>query len=222
MLGTKIAELEKRIQTMSNLEITPSSPIEYSPSQHLLDAYCAADVDLTDVKSDKDNESDTPRNSCTKSQDVVDNVNKSPSEIDSNINSDDGMSSYTSESAQSIMSSVYDVDLGLGDCTKSASFNDQTPKTTGTKDTPSITDSGNYSSTLLTGRTNGSASSYPTEFVSHEIQQQRINDLKDLPPELAEMVLKALHELDIREYENSVVCDQNSIHMETLEEESRS
>jgi len=93
------------------------------------------------------------------------------------LHSDDGMSSLSTESVDS---SVYEVDVQPDDFQKSSS---------------ATTDSGNCG---LSSRCTG------TPRISSAVARERMEDLKDLPPHLATLVQKALHELDMRDYEAMV------------------
>ncbi|XP_016952190.1 coiled-coil domain-containing protein 149 [Drosophila biarmipes] len=93
------------------------------------------------------------------------------------LHSDDGMSSLSTESVDS---SVYGVDVQPDDFQKSSS---------------PTTDSGNCG---LSSRCTG------TPRISSAVARERMEDLKDLPPHLATLVQKALHELDMRDYEAMV------------------
>ncbi|XP_016979248.1 coiled-coil domain-containing protein 149 isoform X2 [Drosophila rhopaloa] len=93
------------------------------------------------------------------------------------LHSDDGMSSLSTESVDS---SVYGVDVQPDDFQKSSS---------------ATTDSGNCG---LSSRCTG------TPRISSAVARERMEDLKDLPPHLATLVHKALHELDMRDYEAMV------------------
>lgn len=93
------------------------------------------------------------------------------------LHSDDGMSSLSTESVDS---SVYGADVQPDDFQKSSS---------------ATTDSGNCG---LSSRCNG------TPRISSAVARERMEDLKDLPPHLATLVQKALHDLDMRDYEAMV------------------
>ncbi|XP_017118612.1 coiled-coil domain-containing protein 149 [Drosophila elegans] len=93
------------------------------------------------------------------------------------LHSDDGMSSLSTESVDS---SVYGVDVQPEDFQKSSS---------------ATTDSGNCG---LSSRCTG------TPRISSAVARERMEDLKDLPPHLATLVQKALHDLDMRDYEAMV------------------
>ncbi|XP_020818290.1 coiled-coil domain-containing protein 149 [Drosophila serrata] len=100
------------------------------------------------------------------------------------LQSDDGMSSL---SAESIDSSVYGVDVRPDDFHKSSS---------------ATTDSGNCG---IGSRCNG------TPRISSAVARERMEDLKDLPPHLATLVQKALHELDMRDYEAMVTIRAENV-----------
>ncbi|XP_032577499.1 coiled-coil domain-containing protein 149 [Drosophila sechellia] len=93
------------------------------------------------------------------------------------LHTDDGMSSLSTESVDS---SVYGADVQPDDFQKSSS---------------ATTDSGNCG---LSSRCNG------TPRISSAVARERMEDLKDLPPHLATLVQKALHDLDMRDYEATV------------------
>ncbi|KAH8265244.1 hypothetical protein KR038_002320 [Drosophila bunnanda] len=100
------------------------------------------------------------------------------------LHSDDGMSSL---SAESVDSSVYGVDVRPDDFHKSSS---------------ATTDSGNCG---FGSRCNG------TPRISSAVARERMEDLKDLPPHLATLVQKALHELDMRDYEAMVTIRAENV-----------
>lgn len=107
--------------------------------------------------------------------------------------SDDGMSSLSTESGQSILSSEYGNQCGLTEFTSTSIF-DLKPILSSThhcKISPNI---------------------------SPAIVKERIDNLKDLPPELAAMVQKALHELDMREFDDVItaVGESSSVTEETV------
>lgn len=100
------------------------------------------------------------------------------------LHSDDGMSSLSTESVDS---SVYGADVRPSFFEKSSS---------------ATTDSGN-----------GGFGSHchGTPRISSAVARERMEDLKDLPPHLANLVQKALHELDMRDYEAMVAIKAENI-----------
>ncbi|KAH8384105.1 hypothetical protein KR009_012151 [Drosophila setifemur] len=98
--------------------------------------------------------------------------------------SDDGLSSLSTESVDS---SVYGADVRPDDFQKSSS---------------ATTDSGNCG---LNSRCNG------TPRISSAVARERMEDLKDLPPHLANLVQKALHQLDMRDYEAMVTIRAENV-----------
>lgn len=173
-----MAELEQRWQQLlsSDSENTALENVEeeeeelgYAPSQLLLNGYCAAMVD--DVGPDE------VETAAVKPAETANTPLSEPCDARTTgvLESDDGMSSLSSESADS---SVYGIDVRLNELAVNTN-----------KSTSPTTDSGNY---------NG------TPRVSSAVVRERKEDLKDLPPHLAELVQKALHELDMRDYEAMV------------------
>ncbi|XP_055907313.1 coiled-coil domain-containing protein 149 isoform X2 [Eupeodes corollae] len=178
ILASKIAELEQRIQIVSGCESGSSDVICFSPSQILLNGYCPSSVD-TEPKSPNVTE-----DSGTMSSEPDD------SQKTSRVSEEDGMSSSLStESGRSILSSEYDVagsGSGIGNGAQCSLLTSDIMtslypfKDVDTKKATSITSS---------------------------IAKERLDDLKDLPPELAAMVQKALHDLDVQEFEESLIED---------------
>ncbi|XP_055856309.1 coiled-coil domain-containing protein 149 [Episyrphus balteatus] len=181
ILASKIAELEQRIQIVSGCESSSSDVICFSPSQILLNGYCPSSVD-TDAKSPNVTE-----DSGTMSSEPDD------SQKTSRVSEEDGMSSSLStESGRSILSSEYDVGGGVGG------------SRSGTQ------------CTLLTNHDLMTSLFHPSfkdvidtnvSSITSSIAKERLDDLKDLPPELAAMVQKALHDLDVQEFEESLIED---------------
>ncbi|XP_017859056.1 PREDICTED: coiled-coil domain-containing protein 149 [Drosophila arizonae] len=179
ILATKMAELEQRWQqllsgdsentALENVDEEEEEELGYAPSQLLLNGYCAAMVD--DVGPDE------VETAAVKPAETANTHLSEPYDGRTTgvPQSDDGMSSLSSESADS---SVYGIDVRLNEL---AVNTNKSPSPT--------TDSGNY---------NG------TPRVSSAVVRERKEDLKDLPPHLAELVQKALHELDMRDYEAMV------------------
>lgn len=177
ILASKIAELEQRIQIVSGCETSSSEVVCFSPSQILLNGYCPSSVDTVEPKS-----SNVTEDSGTMSSEPED------SQKTSRVSEEDGMSSSLStESGRSILSSEYDVggdgNSSRAQCTLSLTNHDFM--------------SSLYGSFKDANDTNVSLSS--------SIAKERLDDLKDLPPELAAMVQKALHELDVQEFEESLI-----------------
>ncbi|XP_017961092.1 coiled-coil domain-containing protein 149 [Drosophila navojoa] len=177
ILATKMAELEQRWQQLLSGEsentaledVDEDEELGYAPSQLLLNGYCAAMVD--DVGPDEVEAAAVP------SAETANTHLSEPydARTTGGLQSDDGMSSLSLESADS---SVYGIDVRLNELAANTY-----------KSTSLTTDSGNY---------NG------TPRVSSAVVRERKEDLKDLPPHLAELVQKALHELDMRDYEAMV------------------
>ncbi|XP_017067798.1 coiled-coil domain-containing protein 149 [Drosophila eugracilis] len=178
ILAGKMTELEQRWQQLlsGNDENTEGQEEEeeygYAPSQLLLNGYCAAMVDDADISSTPSIAPDNEGIAIT--PDSGDSRKHKSTEV---LQSDDGMSSLSTESVDS---SVYGVDVQPDDFQKSSS---------------ATTDSGNCGfSSRCTG----------TPRISSAVARERMEDLKDLPPHLATLVQKALHELDMRDYEAMV------------------
>lgn len=179
ILATKMAELEQRWQqllsgdsentALEDVNEEEEEELGYAPSQLLLNGYCAAMVD--DVGPDE------VEAAAVKPAETANTHISEPYDARTTglLQSDDGMSSLSSESADS---SVYGIDVRLNELAVNTY-----------KSTSPTTDSGNY---------NG------TPRVSSAVVRERKEDLKDLPPHLAELVQKALNELDMRDYEAMV------------------
>ncbi|XP_062121476.1 LOW QUALITY PROTEIN: coiled-coil domain-containing protein 149 [Drosophila sulfurigaster albostrigata] len=183
ILATKMAELEQRWQQLLSGESEDPTGEEededygYAPSQLLLNGYCAAMVD--DVETEE-------RHNSAEGAAVAASVSSEPFEEKPHVNdglgvmlqSDDGMSSLSSESADS---SVYGIDVRLNDVAINDAY----------KSSSATTDSGNFGC-------------HGTPRISSAVARERMEDLKDLPPHLAALVQKALHDLDMRDYEAMV------------------
>ncbi|EDV93191.1 coiled-coil domain-containing protein 149 [Drosophila grimshawi] len=183
ILASKMQELERRWQQLLSGDSDNTAMEEddeelgYAPSQLLLNGYCAAMVDDPGTEAAETE----PSAAAT----AAEQTNTIPSEPYENIpsvkgclgvlQSDDGMSSLSSESADS---SVY----GLNDLSINAY-----------KSSSATTDSGNCGFAC-----NG------TPRISSAVARERMEDLKDLPPHLAALVQKALHDLDMRDLEAMV------------------
>ncbi|ALC46267.1 CG14868 [Drosophila busckii] len=191
ILATKMAELEQRWQQLLSGESESAGIDEgdeeeedcgYAPSQLLLNGYCPSMVDETEGETETTTTTaaaaNAPEPTATKTTTTaaVDATQSEPYEAKQ---SDDGMSSLSTESADS---SVYGVDVRL-----------QHTIVNPYKSSSVTTDSGNY----------GYAGS-GTPCISSTIARERMEDLKDLPPHLAALVQKTLHELDVRDYEAMV------------------
>ncbi|EDW59246.1 coiled-coil domain-containing protein 149 [Drosophila virilis] len=188
ILASKMSELEQRWQQLLSGD-SENTAVEdedeelgYAPSQLLLNGYCAAMVDDVGHCTDATGAAATPSASAQETN----NLSSEPYDMRSSANecigvlqSDDGMSSLSSESADS---SVYGIDVRLHDLGINA-----------LKSSSATTDSGNCG---FDG--NG------TPRVSSAVARERTEDLKDLPPHLAALVQKALHDLDMRDYEAMV------------------
>ncbi|XP_034485725.1 coiled-coil domain-containing protein 149 [Drosophila innubila] len=191
ILATKMAELEQRWQQLLSSESeNPTGDDEdedygYAPSQLLLNGYCAAMVDDVGIQEHHGGQGATVAATPTTSEDAH-TVATEPYDMKIIANdcigalqSDDGMSSLSSESADS---SVYGIDVRLNDVAINAY-----------KSSSATTDSGNCGFGC-----NG------TPRVSSAVARERMEDLQDLPPHLAALVQKALHDLDMRDYEAMV------------------
>ncbi|KAH8243406.1 hypothetical protein KR032_007254 [Drosophila birchii] len=190
ILAVKMTELEQRWQQLllgaeDNAGADEGQEEEedygYAPSQLLLNGYCAAMVDDADISSIPSIAPDNEGGTLT--PDPADpEQRKAAPEV---LHSDDGMSSL---SAESVDSSVYGVDVRPDDLHKSSS---------------ATTDSGNCGG--FGSRCNG------TPRISSAVARERMEDLKDLPPHLATLVQKALHELDMRDYEAMVTIRAENV-----------
>ncbi|KAH8295250.1 hypothetical protein KR018_009098 [Drosophila ironensis] len=188
ILASKMTELEQRWQQLLSGSDDAGEEEEeeygYAPSQLLLNGYCAAMVD-----DDEDADADaiiasTPSIAAENAAGGA--LTPEPAETGNRhkAHSDDGMSSLSTESVDS---SVYGVDVRTDDFQKSSS---------------ATTDSGNGG---FGSRCNG------TPRISSAVARERMEDLKDLPPHLANLVQKALHELDLRDYEAMVAIRAENV-----------
>lgn len=217
ILATKIAELEQRMKLLAGIE-TSNDDEGFSPSEFLLKGYCPSMVDTAPSNSGKeedDKESKTKggpssattvrsTTSCGESH-VTEDSGTMSSENDESMkmplatNSDDGMSSLSTESGRSILSSEYDgtnndlCPINLNDFTDAALYAYKTASST----------SGSAGDKTLRKECRRPLP------LPNSIVQERNDDLKDLPPELAALVQKALHELDLRDFDEVVggVCE---------------
>ncbi|XP_022212596.2 coiled-coil domain-containing protein 149 isoform X2 [Drosophila obscura] len=188
ILAGKMTDLEQRWQQLLAGDSADASPDHeddedygYAPSQLLLNGYCAAMVDDIDISSIPSTAPDNAGGTLTPEE--PEEHKHKPSRIEA-LHSDDGMSSLSTESVDS---SVYEVDVQREDFHKSSS---------------ATTDSGNCG---FGTRSNG------TPRISSAVARERIEDLKDLPPHLATLVQKALHELDMRDYEAMVTIQAEHV-----------
>lgn len=183
-----MAELEQRWQQLLSGESDNATAEEedeefgYAPSQLLLNGYCAAMVDDVGVQDNENGREGTVMEAAgpvTGTAEDANTISSEPYDVKPILQSDDGMSSLSSDSADS---SVYGIDVRLNDLAinpyKSSSV---------------TTDSGNFGYGC-----NG------TPRISSAVARERVEDLKDLPPHLAALVQKALHDLDMRDYEAMV------------------
>ncbi|KAM7362251.1 uncharacterized protein ACRADG_013034 isoform 1-T2 [Cochliomyia hominivorax] len=221
ILATKIAELEQRMKSLAGIE-TGNDDEGFSASEFLLRGYCPSMVD-TNSNTAQENEEKPSKHrvtsanttttlksttSCGESQVTEDSgtmssENEESLKIPNAGNSDDGMSSLSTESGRSILSSEYDLTnneltpLNLNDFTDAALFAYKTPSTT---------------SGSAGGKTQRQDSSRSLILPS-SIVRERNDDLKDLPPELAALVQKALHELDLRDFDEVVggICEDVAV-----------
>ncbi|XP_054736268.1 coiled-coil domain-containing protein 149-B [Anastrepha obliqua] len=224
ILAAKIAELDQRIQCLAGIGDTngaaSSCNSEYSPSQFLLQGYSASSVDSSNV-IETDTATTTTTTTNTKCS-VVLKINDSEAlttseHEDSNKASrlgisDDSVDSLSTESGRSILSSEYGgfaEAMGTYSLSEFANAAMQAYKTS-----PSTTtDSGGNS-----GRKSNPSANTPR--ITSAIVRQRHNDLKDLPPELAAMVQQALHELDMRDFDD-VVNESEACNDEELGEHEK-
>lgn len=178
ILASKIAELEQRIQVISGCELSSSEGGCFSPSQILLNGYCPSSVDTVEEPKS----SNVTEDSGTMSSEPDD------SQKTSRVSEEcDGMSSSLStESGRSILSSEYD-GSDRAQCTLSSTNHGFMSSLY-----PHYKDPNDKNVTLS---------------ITSSIAKERCDDLKNLPPELAAMVQKALHELDVQEFEESLIED---------------
>lgn len=193
--------------------IETSNDEGFSASEYLLRGYCPSLVDTNSssaqeepaVKSSKSRNASAnttttfkSTTSCGESQVTEDSGTMSSENEESlklpNADGDDGMSSLSTESGRSILSSEYDLTnndlapLNLNEFTDAALFAYKTPSTT----------SGSA------GGMRQRQDSSKSLILPSSIVRERNDDLKDLPPELAALVQKALHELDLRDFDEVV------------------
>ncbi|XP_034663089.1 coiled-coil domain-containing protein 149 [Drosophila subobscura] len=190
ILAGKMTDLEQRWQQLLAGDGADASPDQeddeeygYAPSQLLLNGYCAAMVDDIDISSIPSTGADNAGGTLTPEEPQEEHNKHKPGRIEA-LHSDDGMSSLSTESVDS---SVYEVDVQREDFHKSSS---------------ATTDSGNCG---FGTRSNG------TPRISSAVARERMEDLKDLPPHLATLVQKALHELDMRDYEAMVTIQAEHV-----------
>ncbi|BFF92169.1 coiled-coil domain-containing protein 149 [Drosophila madeirensis] len=190
ILAGKMTDLEQRWQQLLAGDSAEASPDQeddeeycYAPSQLLLNGYCAAMVDDIDISSIPSTGADNAGGTLTPEEPQEEHNKHKPGRIEV-LHSDDGMSSLSTESVDS---SVYEVDVQREDFHKSSS---------------ATTDSGNCG---FGTRSNG------TPRISSAVARERMEDLKDLPPHLATLVQKALHELDMRDYEAMVTIQAEHV-----------
>lgn len=191
ILATKMAELEQRWQQLLSGESeNPTGDDEnededygYAPSQLLLNGYCASMVDDVGIEALDESPGATGAAATPAASEEGLTVSSEPYDMKTIANdctgalqSDDGMSSLSAESADS---SVYGIDVRLNDVALNAY-----------KSSSATTDSGN-----------GGFGCNSTPRISSAVARERMEDLKDLPPHLAALVQRALHDLDMRDYE---------------------
>ncbi|CAD6991967.1 unnamed protein product [Ceratitis capitata] len=212
ILATKIAELEQRIQCLTNkehtAETTSSNISEYSPSQLLLQGYIASSVDSSDI-FDTDATATIANQKCSVIVKINDSETITTDREDSNQTSriglsEDSVDSLSTESGRSILSSEYG---GFTDAIGTYNLSNayETPSTT--------TDSGDNSGKKIKATTT-------QPHIANDIARERHNDLKDLPPELAAMVQKALHELDLRDFDEVVNMSEECGYQMVADEKS--
>uniref|UniRef100_A0A1I8M3X6 Uncharacterized protein n=1 Tax=Musca domestica TaxID=7370 RepID=A0A1I8M3X6_MUSDO len=229
ILATKIAELEQRMKVLAGIETSNDDDGGFSPSEFLLKGYCPSMVDSTNSKTDQKNDEESkPKGggggvssattgrsttSCGAESHVTEDSGTMSSENEESMkmplatNSDDGMSSLSTESGRSILSSEYDITnndvvgggvggINLDDFTDAALYAYKTASST----------SGSAADRTIQQSKDSKRAVLP---LPNSIVQERNDDLKDLPPELAALVQKALHELDLRDFDEVVggVCE---------------
>lgn len=228
ILATKIAELEQRMKVLAGIETSNDDDGGFSPSEFLLKGYCPSMVDSTNSKTDQNNDEESkPKGggggvssattgrsttSCGAESHVTEDSGTMSSENEESMkmplatNSDDGMSSLSTESGRSILSSEYDITnndvvggvggINLDDFTDAALYAYKTASST----------SGSAADRTIQQSKDSKRAVLP---LPNSIVQERNDDLKDLPPELAALVQKALHELDLRDFDEVVggVCE---------------
>lgn len=206
ILAAKIAELDHRIQCLSGIEATTgttSSCIsEYSPTQLLLQGYNASSVDSSDIL-----ETDTvTRTTANPKCSVILKLNGSENLTTENEESktshlgisEDSVDSLSTESGRSILSSEY---CGFAEALDTSSLIEFSEAAIDAYKIPSsTTDSGDNSRTKYNAKSQ-------SPHIDSDIARKRYNDLKDLPPELTAMVQQALHELDMRDFDEIVNTD---------------
>lgn len=213
ILASKITELEQKLKSITGIET--SNDEGFSASEYLLRGYCPSLVDTNSISAQEEqpvqkssksrvtsaNTTTTLKSttSCGESQ-VTEDSGTMSSENEESLklpnadDGDDGMSSLSTESGRSILSSEYDLTnndlapLNLNEFTDAALFAYKTPSTT---------------SGSAGGKTQRQDSS-KSLILPSSIVRERNDDLKDLPPELAALVQKALHELDLRDFDEVV------------------
>ncbi|XP_059226718.1 uncharacterized protein LOC106093698 [Stomoxys calcitrans] len=220
ILATKMAELEQRMKALAGIE-TSNDDDGFSPSEFLLKGYCPSMVDSAASNSGKEQEDDqeskgakagavssatTARSttSCgeshvTEDSGTMSSENEESMKMPRATNSDDGMSSLSTESGRSILSSEYEITnngvcpINLNDFADAALYAYKTASST---------------SGSAGDKTQRKEGRRPLP-IPNSIVQERHDDLKDLPPELAALVQKALHELDLRDFDEVVggVCE---------------
>ncbi|XP_073843038.1 uncharacterized protein [Musca autumnalis] len=230
ILATKIAELEQRMKILAGIE-TSNDDDGFSPSEFLLKGYCPSKVDaVANSKSDKNEDDETKikrsggvssattarsTTSCGGESHVTEDSGTMSSENEESMkmplatNSDDGMSSLSTESGRSILSSEYDITNNndvVGGGMGGINLNDFTDAALYAYKTASSTSGSAADRTI---KQQGKDSKRPVLPLPNSIVQERNDDLKDLPPELAALVQKALHELDLRDFDEVVggVCE---------------
>lgn len=221
ILATKIAELEQRMKCLAGIE-TSNDDEAFSPSEFLLKGYCPSKVDANSNTNQEEQEKSSKvritsantittcksTTSCGESQ-VTEDSGTMSSENEESMKmqnagiAEDLMSSLSTESGRSILSSEYDLanneltPLNLNDFTDAALFAYKTPSTT---------------SGSAGGKVQRQDSSKSLT-IPNSIMRERNDDLKDLPPELAALVQKALHELDLRDFDEVVggICEDVAV-----------
>lgn len=201
ILAIKIAELDQRIQCLSGIEATTgtvsSCNSEYSPTQLLLQDYSASSVDSSDILETDTVTPTTANPKCSVILKLNDSETLTTEYEDSKTSrlgiSEDSVDSLSTESGRSILSSEYS---GFAEALGIRSLNEFSEAARDAYKTPSTT--------TESGDNSGTKSNSQSQHIDSDIARERYNDLKDLPPELAAMVQQALHELDMRDFDEMV------------------
>ncbi|XP_011176514.2 coiled-coil domain-containing protein 149-B isoform X1 [Zeugodacus cucurbitae] len=203
ILAAKIAELDQRIQCLSGIEATTGTAStcisEYSPTQLLLQDYSASSVDSSDILETDTGASITAKPKCSIVLKLNDSETLATENEDSKTSrlgiSEDSVDSLSTESGRSILSSEYG---GFAEALGARDLNEYSEAVIEAYKTPSTTtDSGDNCDKKYNANSQ-------SPHIDSDIARERYNDLKDLPPELAALVQQALHELDLRDFDEIV------------------